>query len=145
MSIFIGEYHHALDDKGRLAIPKKYQNQFKKGAVVTRGIDQCLFLFPQTSWRQLAEKLAALPLSQSNPRAFSRLMFGGAMDVELDGNGRIVLPEYLRQYAKLTKQVVVAGLYSRIELWDEAAWEQYKQQAESNSVDIAEQMRELGV
>ncbi|MBI5135558.1 division/cell wall cluster transcriptional repressor MraZ [Candidatus Uhrbacteria bacterium] len=143
--MFIGEYHHTLDDKGRLAIPKKYQAQFKKGAVVTRGIDQCLFLFPADSWKQLAEKLSALPISQSNPRAFARLMFGGAMDAELDGNGRIVLPEYLRQYAKLNKQVVVAGLYSRIELWDEEAWEQYKLQAETNSVDIAEQMRELGV
>lgn len=143
--MFIGEYHHALDDKGRIAIPKKYRTDFRKGAVVTRGIDQCLFLFPQKAWEQLAAKLAALPLSQANPRAFSRLMLAGAMDTELDGQGRIILPEYLREYGKLQKQVVVAGLYSRLELWDESAWDQYKRQAESTSVDIAEQMRELGV
>jgi len=143
--MFIGEYYHAVDEKGRIAVPKKYHKDFAKGAVVTRGIDQCLFLFPKKEWELLAAKLAGLPLSQANPRAFSRLMLAGAMDMDLDGQGRIIVPEYLREFAKLNKQVVVAGLYSRLEIWDEQSWANYKHQSESNAVDIAEQLNSLGV
>jgi MraZ protein len=143
--MFIGEYSHNLDDKGRLAIPVKFRNRLKKGAVVTRGLDNCLFLYPEDEWEKMAEKLAALPISQSNSRAFARLMLAGAMDVEVDKQGRIVLPEYLRAFAKLKREVVVAGLYSRIELWDEELWSTYKKQTENESGSIAERMAELGI
>ncbi|MEK9152304.1 MAG: division/cell wall cluster transcriptional repressor MraZ [Patescibacteria group bacterium] len=143
--MFIGEYQHNVDDKGRLAIPMKFRRELKKGAVITRGLDGCLFVFTSSEWKILAEKLASTPLSQSNSRAFARLMLAGAMDVELDGQGRAIVPEYLRQYAKLGKEVVVAGLYSRLEIWDKAAWEKYKAETEKNSNDIAEKMGELGV
>lgn len=143
--MFIGEYSHNLDDKGRLAIPIKFRNALKKGAVVTRGLDSCLFLYTRTEWQKLAEKLAALPISQANSRAFARLMLAGAMDVEVDKQGRVILPEYLRQFAALKKSVVVAGLYSRLEIWDVAAWSAYKGQTESQSGSIAERMAELGV
>lgn len=144
-SMFIGEYSHNLDDKGRLAIPIKFRAELKKGAVVTRGLDNCLFLYTKTEWQNLAVKLAALPISQANSRAFARLMLAGAMDVELDKQGRIVLPEYLRAFAHLKKGVVLAGLYNRLELWDEEVWKKYKELTESESGAIAEKMAELGV
>lgn len=143
--MFIGEYQHNLDDKGRLAIPVKFRADLKKGAVVTRGLDSCLFLYTKNEWGKLADKLAALPFSQSNSRAFARLMLAGAMEVEIDKQGRVVLPEYLRQFAALKKSVVIAGLYSRAELWDETKWQEYKSQTEANSHEIAERMAELGV
>ncbi|MBI4458209.1 division/cell wall cluster transcriptional repressor MraZ [Candidatus Uhrbacteria bacterium] len=143
--MFIGEYQHNVDEKGRLAIPMKFRKELKKGAVITRGLDNCLFVFTSSEWKKLADKLAALPMSQSNSRAFARLMLAGAMGVELDGQGRAIVPEYLRQYAKLGKEAVVAGLYNRLEIWDKAAWEKYKAETEKNSNDIAEKMGELGV
>ena len=144
-NMFIGEYAHNLDEKGRLAIPVKFRRDLSKGAVVTRGLDNCLFLYTKTEWEKLAEKLAALPISQSNSRAFSRLMLAGAMDVDIDKQGRVVLPEYLRIFAGLKKNVVLAGLYSRAEIWDEEKWKVYKSQTEANSNAIAEKMAELGI
>ena len=143
--MFIGEYSHNLDDKGRMAIPAKFRRELSKGAVVTRGLDNCLFLYTKTEWEKLAEKLAALPISQSNSRAFSRLMLAGAMDVELDKQGRVILPEYLRKFASIKKTLVVAGLYNRLEIWDEELWNKYKNQTEAESGAIAEKMGELGV
>ncbi len=143
--MFIGEYYHAVDDKGRLAVPIKFREELATGAVVTRGLDKCLFLYPQREWEILAEKLAKLPIARANTRAFSRLMLAGAMDVELDKQGRIILPEYLRKYGGLKRKVVVAGLYNRLEIWDELTWNQYRTGTEKTSTDIAEALGELGV
>ncbi|MDD2656960.1 MAG: division/cell wall cluster transcriptional repressor MraZ [Patescibacteria group bacterium] len=143
--MFIGEYSHNLDDKGRLAVPKKFRTELSKGAVVTRGLDNCLFLYTKSEWKVLADKLASLPFSQANSRAFARLMLAGAMDVTIDKQGRIVLPDYLRNFAGLKKEIVVAGLYNRLELWDQKKWEEYKHQSEQNSGTIAEQMFDLGI
>jgi len=144
-SMFIGEFRHSIDEKGRLAIPVKFRPDLKKGAVVTRGLDNCLFLFTLKEWAKLAEKLANLPFSQSNTRAFSRLMLAGAMDVKLDGQGRIILPDYLRRFAGLKKDAVVAGLHSRLEIWDTEEWQKYQTGTEADSQQIAERMGELGV
>jgi MraZ protein len=143
--MFIGEYAHNLDEKGRLAIPAKFRRELSKGAVITRGLDSCLFLYTKTEWEKLAEKLATLPISAANSRAFARLMLAGAMDVEVDKQGRVVIPEYLRSFATLQKNVVIAGLYNRAEIWDEEKWKSYKSQTEANSNEIAEKMAELGV
>lgn len=143
--MLIGEYHYSIDDKARLAIPVKFRPNLSKGAVVTRGIDACLFLYSKKEWDILAKKLAQLPLSQSKTRAFSRLMLAGAMDVEVDKQGRIILPDYLRKYAGINKRVVIAGLYNRLEIWDETKWEEYKKQTEGESTDIAETLSNLGV
>ena len=143
--MFIGEYQHGLDEKGRMAVPAKFRADLKVGAVVTRGLDKCLFVYTRSSWEQLAEKLAKLPIARANTRAFARLMLAGAMDVDIDGQGRMLLPDYLREYAGLKKQVVVAGLYDRLELWDTARWASYKKTTEKDSSDIAEAMGELGV
>ncbi|MFA5359125.1 MAG: division/cell wall cluster transcriptional repressor MraZ [Patescibacteria group bacterium] len=142
--MFIGEYAHNIDEKGRLAIPVKFRKDLAK-AVVTKGLDGCLVIYPAKEWDKLADKLSAMPISQANSRAFSRLMLAGAMDVLVDGQGRIVLPEYLRKFAGLDKKVIVAGLYNRVELWDEQLWAKYRSGVEKESGNIAEKLGELGV
>jgi len=142
--MFVGQYQHNLDPKGRLAIPAKFRAELKK-AVVTKGLDNCLFLYPKKEWDKMAEKLASLPINKANTRAFSRLMLAGAMEVEFDKQGRIVLPDYLREFAGLKKNAIIAGLYSRLEIWDEEKWNTYKQETEKNSTDIAEALNDLGV
>lgn len=144
-TMFIGEYAHNLDEKGRLAIPKKFRADLSKGAVVTRGLDSCLFLYTKKEWEKLAQKLANLPFAQANTRAFARHMLTGAMDASPDKQGRIMLPDYLRQFAGMKKSVIVAGLYSRLELWDSEKWNIYKKRTEAQSNKIAEQMGEIGV
>ena len=143
--MLLGEFRHNMDVKGRVAIPAKFREKLTSGAIVTRGLDNCLFLFAEAEWKALAEKLVALPLAQANSRAFVRLMLSGAMDVEFDTQGRILVPDYLRKYAGLGKEVVVAGLYNRIEIWDGPTWERYKAKTEGASEEIAEKLGELGI
>ncbi|KPJ85170.1 protein MraZ [Parcubacteria bacterium SG8_24] len=143
--MFIGEYQHNVDGKGRMAIPAKFRKSLSGGAVVTRGFDNCLFIFTRQDWKSLAQKLAALSFSKSDNRAFSRLMLAGAMDVKTDRQGRVMLPEYLRRYARIDKEVAIAGLYDRLEVWDRTSWEKYKAKTEKKSNEIAERMGELGV
>lgn len=143
--MFIGEYMHNVDQKGRLAIPVKFRSKISGGAIITRGFDQCLFIYTKEDWEQLAQKLMQLPISQSNSRAFGRLMLAGAMDVGCDVQGRVLVPDYLREYAHLNKRAVLAGLYNRIEVWDEKRWKEYKLRTEKESDAIAEKMGELGI
>ncbi|HVO28933.1 MAG TPA: division/cell wall cluster transcriptional repressor MraZ [Candidatus Paceibacterota bacterium] len=143
--MLLGEYQHNLDTKGRMAIPAKFREKLSAGAIITRGIDNCLFVFANAEWENLAQKLVALPLSQANSRAFVRLMLAGASDVELDAQGRILIPDYLRKYAGLKKTTVVAGLYNRIEIWDGDTWNAYKTKTETSSEEIAEKLGELGI
>ena len=141
--MFIGEYQHNIDEKGRLAVPVKFRDDLAKGAVVTRGLDNSLFLYTKDEWQKLADKLAGLSITQAGSRAFARLMLSGAMDVKVDKQGRVGLPDYLRKYAKINKKVVIAGLYNRLELWDEKTWEQYKAATEKDSNKIAEELGNL--
>ena len=143
--MFIGEYNHNLDDKGRLAIPAKFRTILKKGAVVTKGLDNCLFLYSKEQFEKIATKFAALPISSAKARAFSRHMLAGAMDVEFDNQGRVTLPEYLRDFSGLKKSIIIAGLYNHLEIWNEAAWNKYKGEAEKNSNAIAEELGDLGI
>ena len=143
--MFIGEYTYSIDEKKRLAIPTKFRPLLGKKAVITRGLDQCLFLFPAKEWGNLAKKLAQLPLSQADARGFARLMLTGAMEVNLDNLGRILIPDYLKTYALLKKKVVIAGVYNRVEIWDEREWQGYKKKTETTVGDIAERLKELGV
>jgi len=143
--MFIGEYNHNIDSKGRMAVPAKFRVLLKGGAVVTRGLDNCLFLYPKKQWDEIAKKLAALPISQAKARAFARLMLAGAMNVDFDNQGRINLPEYLRKFAALKKKAVVAGLFDRLEIWDEVNWNKFKTSAEKDSASIAETLGEMGV
>lgn len=143
--MFIGEYTHNLDDKGRMALPAKFRSKLRGAAVITRGLDKCLFVFSADEWEKLAEKLVALPITQANSRAFVRLMLAGAMDVEMDKQGRILVPDYLREYAGLSKELVITGLYNRIELWDSKQWKEYKAKTEASSDEIAEKLSDLGI
>jgi len=143
--MFLGEFYHTIDNKGRVSIPAKFRQLLLEGAVVTRGLDRCLFVYSRTEWGKLAEKISALPISQSNSRAFARLMLGGAMDVEIDKLGRVIIPEYLRQYADVKRDVVLVGLFNRIEIWDKEEWSRYRKSTESQSGDIAEKLGELGI
>ncbi len=126
-------------------MPVKFRKLLKSGAVVTRGLDNCLFLYPKKEWEVIAKKLSNLPISQAKARAMARLMLAGAMDVDFDNQGRINLPEYLRKFASLKKKAIVAGLYDRLEIWDEASWNKFKTGAEKESASIAEALGELGV
>ena len=143
--MFIGEYTYSIDDKKRLAIPAKFRQLLGKKAVITRGLDNCLFLYPVKEWQALAQKLSKLPLSQADARGFARLMLTGAMDAKLDNLGRILVPDYLKGYAFLKKKVVITGVYNRIEIWDEKKWQEYKNKTEMAVGDIAERLKELDV
>ncbi len=143
--MLLGEYRHNLDTKGRLAIPAKFRSDLSTGAIITRGLDRSLFIFSTREWEGLVRKLISLPLAQANSRAFVRLMLAGASDSRLDGQGRILIPDYLREYAGLKKEVVVAGLFNRVEIWDAETWQQYKLKTEAASDEIAEKLGELGI
>jgi len=143
--MIIGQYNYNLDPKKRLTIPPKFRSVLSKGAILTRGIDGCLFLYPQKQWNELAEKLSKLPLSQVNARSFARVMIAGAMDVKLDSLGRILIPDYLKDYAELDKKVVIAGLYDRIEIWNEENWQKYGATTGTQVENIAEGLKELGI
>lgn len=145
ITMFIGEYSHTIDAKKRMAIPIKFRKDLGKKAVLTRGLDNCLYLYSLGEWGKLAKKISTLPISRSDSRAFSRLMLAGAMEVSLDSLGRILVPDYLKEYASLNKKAVLAGLYNRIEVWSEDKWKAYKKQTESKVEDIAEKMNELGI
>jgi MraZ protein len=143
--VFLGEYKHSIDDKGRMALPARFRAGLRGGLVITRGLDNCLFIYPKEEWEHLAQKLIQLPISQANTRVFARLMLAGAMDVSVDKQGRVMVPDYLRKYASISQKVVVAGLYNRLEVWDEKSWESYKSKTEKNSNEIAEKLGEIGV
>jgi len=143
--MFIGEYQHNLDEKGRLAVPAKFRADLKKGAVLTKEVDDCLSVYTKDEWAKYADKIAGLPTAKGDARAFARLKLGSAMDVEMDGQGRMLIPEYLRQDTGLKKMVVIIGLYNRLEIWDEAKWNKYKNQTAARSGRIAESLGEWGV
>ena len=143
--MFIGEYSYTIDAKKRLTVPPKFRKILGEKAVITRGLDNCLFLYTQKDWEEQAEKLSKLPLSQADARGFARIMLAGAMEADIDSLGRILIPDYLKNYAKLGKKIVVAGLYNRVEIWDGERWDEYKQKTESAAGDIAERLKELGI
>ena len=143
--MFSGEYTYSIDDKKRLAIPPKFRQVLGSKAVITRGLDQCLFLYAAKEWQKLAKKISQLPLAQSDARRFARLMLGGAMEVSIDNLGRILIPDYLKKYALLRKKVIFVGLYNRVEVWDEEEFQKYKKKTEMAAEDIAERLKELGI
>lgn len=142
---YIGQYIYSTDSKGRLALPAKFRSSLKQGAVVTKGLDGSLFLYPKAAWQEIAAKISRLPLAGRDSRAFARLMLAGAMEVKPDSQGRILIPDYLRDYACLKKKVVIMGVYDRLEIWDEGCWQKYQKQVEASGDEIAERLSELGI
>lgn len=143
--MLIGEHAHNLDAKRRLAIPSKFRKELGEGAILTRGLDNCLFIFPSKYWTPFAEMLAGLSMAKQDTRSFARLFLSAAVEVEFDSLGRILIPERLKEYAGLNKSVIVAGLFNRLEIWDEEKWKNYKLNLEKNSDSIAEKLGELGM
>ena len=143
--MFIGEYIYSIDDKKRLAIPAKFRKALGKRAVITRGLDNCLVIYPLEEWQKLAKKLENLPSAESDARAFARIILSGAVDVELDKLGRILVPDYLKDYAFLKKNVAINGLSNKIEVWEETRWKEYKEKTEKQIGDMAQRLKELGI
>ncbi|MEX1123670.1 MAG: division/cell wall cluster transcriptional repressor MraZ [Patescibacteria group bacterium] len=143
--MFIGEYNHNLDSKGRISMPVKFRSELGSSAIVTKGLDACLFVYPKEEWQKMTEKLAQLPIANSSARSFSRLMLSGAMELEFDKQGRAVLPAYLRDYAGLKNGVIAAGVLNRVELWDKKAWSLYSDSSESNASENADNLAEWGI
>ena len=143
--MFIGEYNHSIDTKNRLAVPSKFRKQLGMQVVVTRGLDRCLSVYSLDAWNGIAQKLSSFPIGEASTRSFVRMMLSGAADVECDGQGRILLPEYLKEYAGLEKDVVITGLFDRVEIWDAKKWDDYRNKAEEDTDEVAEQLGKLGI
>jgi len=141
--VFIGEYQHTMDAKGRLFIPARLREGLGETAVATKGLDRCLFLFSAGEWQNIENKLRRLPLARADARAFARLFFSGAAEVEVDKQGRILLPAHLREYAGLSKEVVILGVSSRVEIWDREEWTRYSNAAGDSYEEIAEKIVDL--
>ncbi|CRK80588.1 division/cell wall cluster transcriptional repressor MraZ [Neobacillus massiliamazoniensis] len=138
--MFMGEYHHSIDNKGRLIVPSKFREELGDMFIITRGLDQCLFGYPLSEWQLLEDKLKGLPLTKKDARAFTRFFFSGATESELDKQGRINIPTPLLTYAKLDKECVILGVSNRIEIWSKQIWEEYFTQSEESFAEIAENM-----
>lgn len=138
--MFMGEFQHSIDPKGRLIVPVKYRDELGDIFVVTKGLDDCLFVYPMAEWKNMEEKLRALPFTKADARAFARFFFSGAAECEIDKQGRILLPPQLREYAKLDKEVVLIGVSTRVEIWGKEAWDNYSAQAGQDYEAIAEKI-----
>ncbi|WP_057879417.1 MULTISPECIES: division/cell wall cluster transcriptional repressor MraZ [Levilactobacillus] len=143
--MFMGEFEHSIDAKGRLIIPAKFRDQLGEQFVVTRGMDGCLFGYPMTEWSALQEKLKALPVNRKDARAFVRFFYSAATECELDKQGRINLPKSLRDHAALAKQCVIVGVANRFEIWSQERWETFSAAAEEDFDDIAENLIDFGM
>ena len=143
--MFMGEFQHALDDKGRLTIPAKFRDGLGDNFIVTRGLDRCLFVYPRAEWDTMEEKVKSLPTAQADARAFVRLLFSGAVEAELDKQGRVGLPQTLRAYAEIERDVVVIGVSTRAEIWSAEVWSEYAGKAESSFGEMAEKIVGLGI
>lgn len=141
--MFMGEYNHSIDSKGRIIVPSKFREELGEEFVVTKGLDGCLFAYPNKEWQTFEEKLRTLPLTNKNARQFSRFFLAGAASCEIDKQGRFLLPSVLREYAELEKDVVLVGVLSRVEIWSKLKWEESNVYEDMD--DIAEHMEELGL
>ncbi|MDP3785037.1 MAG: division/cell wall cluster transcriptional repressor MraZ [bacterium] len=142
--MFIGEYIHNLDTKRRLAVPAKFRRQLGKQAVLTRGLEKCLTLYPLAEWEKVAGKLSELPMGQKDTRSFVRFFLSGAAEVELDGLGRVLIPDFLKDYAGLEDEVAITGVFKWVEIWNKKRWEEYKQGVEGEAGALAEKLGEIG-
>ena len=143
--MLIGEYKHTLDPKRRLSLPSKWRKELGKNLVITRGLDNCLFVYPLKEWKTITDKVGQLPLGQADTRSFNRFFLSGAVEVEVDSVGRILVPDFLKDFGSLDTKVVLAGIHYRIEIWDETRWEAYKKGIEAQADALAEKLGDIGV
>lgn len=143
--MFLGEYQHSLDSKGRITIPSKFREQLSDHFVATKGLENCIFLYSMEEWRNIEEKLRSLPLTRTDARSFVRFFFSGASELEVDKQGRTVLPANLREYAGIDRDVVIIGVGTRAEIWSGDKWEEYNQDKAGHYEQLAESLVDLGI
>lgn len=142
--MLIGEYTHTIDEKNRISLPVRFRKEVGKKVVVTHGLDNCIFLYSLKAWGVVAEKLGGLGIGQSDTRGFNRFMLAGAVEVDVDSIGRILIPDFLKKFATLDEKVVFAGVHNRVELWNSARWTEYKGRIEKQADKLAEKLGEIG-
>ena len=143
--MFIGEYQHTLDPKNRVIMPSKFREKLGDSFVMTKGLDNCLFIYSSQEWSIVEEKLKSLPMTNKDARAFVRFFFAGACECELDKQGRIVMPNHLKDYANIDKELVIIGVSTRIEIWSKEEWNKFNSDANISYEDVAEKMSQLGI
>jgi len=143
--MLIGEYTHTVDEKNRISLPIKFRKEVGRKIVVTHGLDKCLFLYPLKEWEKISEKLAGLGIGQSDTRGFNRFMLAGAVEIDADSNGRILIPDFLKAFAELGEKVVFAGIHNRVEIWNDSKWSEYKTRIAAQADQMAEKLGEIGV
>lgn len=143
--MLLGEYRHNVDVKGRVSVPSKFRGDLGQSFIVTKGLDNCLFMYSKSEWETFENKLKALPLTNNDARSFMRFFFAGATECEVDKQGRINIPQLLREYARIKKDVVIVGVSTRAEIWDSSKWEEYTSSDSLNGNKIASQMSNLGI
>ena len=144
LTMFIGEYEHTLDDKSRVSLPRQFRTGLGRKVVMTRGLDNCLFVYSRSSWEKVAAKLQELSFAQADTRGFNRFILSGAAEVEVDSAGRVLIPEHQRAFAGLSKTLVFAGVSDRVEVWDAKRWSEYKAAIEKKADALAEKLGEVG-
>ncbi|TZE81943.1 division/cell wall cluster transcriptional repressor MraZ [Calorimonas adulescens] len=141
--MLIGEYRHTLDSKGRIIIPAKFRGELGEHFVMTKGLDGCLFVYPLSEWQSIEDKLRKLPMNKKDARTFERFFFSGAVECEMDNQGRVVIPQNLREYAGITNEVVIIGISTRVEIWSQDKWENYNNESDYTYEDIAERLEDI--
>jgi len=143
--MLIGEYIHTLDPKKRISLPAKFRKELGRKIIITNGLENCLFLYPLAEWMKVSEKLSGLGMGQADSRGFNRFMLAGAVEVEVDSIGRILIPDFLKDFAGLKGKAVIIGVHSRAEVWNEKAWADYKKRIEKQADTLAEKLGDVGM
>lgn len=143
--MLLGEYRHNVDVKGRVSVPSKFRNDLGQTFVITKGLDNCLFMYSKQEWETFELKLKELPLTNQDARSFVRFFFAGAAECEVDKQGRINIPQNLREYANIQKDVVIVGVATRAEIWDSEKWNKYTSSDSLDGTKLASQMSQLGI
>jgi len=143
--MLIGEYTHSLDSKKRLSLPSKFRKELGKNVVLTRGLDNCIFLFSHSHWEAISQKLSELSIGQADSRSFGRFMLAGAVEVQIDSAGRILIPDFLKEFSGLKSKIILAGVVTRVEIWNEKSWEDYKRRTEKQADVLAEKLGDIGM
>jgi MraZ protein len=142
--MLIGEYIHSIDDKKRISLPSKFRKEIGKKVVATYGLEQCLFIYPMKEWEKISEEIAKLGMLRGDTREFNRFMFGGAVEIEVDSLGRILVPEHLISYSKIDTKAVFIGVHKRVEMWNEKKWQEYKKKVTAQADVLAEKLSQTG-
>jgi MraZ protein len=143
--MLIGEYRHTIDTKKRLALPAKFRRELGKKVVITRGFEGCLVIYSEKKWESESSKLENLPTGRRDARGVNRIFLAGASEVNMDSLGRVLIPEYLKKYAELKKNVVICGLSNKLEVWDSRKWDIYRKKVEKDIDNISEKLGDFGI